>query len=166
MTDAQERKTMETQEPCPGCGGVGEVRVQERILTSHHIKNHAYRIFRDGEPLGERCDCKFNLKTVTRTCSGCAGRGYRIRTLPIPQPGDKCFVVNQDLLSEIFGEDEVPDKAGVVFDIQQPKQHGLELPNGLGVRLTWDRLNTDGTVPKGKNADLWAFDLTEIRLKK
>lgn len=163
----QERETMQIQDICSGCGGAGKVVRETPVFPSHHYKQHAYRQLRDGEPLGgEACNCPQKVKKTTESCVGCGGRGYNFRTLPIPQPLDKVVILDEELLVEIFGENEIPSKPGVVYDLQEPSQHGLELPNGLGIRVTWDRLNKDGSVPKGKNADLWAFDISEVRLKR
>jgi hypothetical protein len=87
----------------------------------------------------------------------------RTINLTIPNPGDKVLVRDRDLLVSIFG-DEVPEEPGKVFDMQMPEEHHLELRTGYGIRVTWDRLTSGVKIPKGKEIDLWTFDLSELRV--
>lgn len=84
-------------------------------------------------------------------------------TLIVPNPGDKVQVREKQLLEELFG-DEVPEGPGTVSRVDGPGEHQLELANGLAVQVSWDRLNKDGSVPKTKEVDLWAFDISEIKV--
>jgi hypothetical protein len=83
-------------------------------------------------------------------------------TLIIPNPGDKVTVRDRQLLEIMMGED-APTKPGVVYEVLDPDGHSLELPNGLAVQVTWDRLNSGLKIPKA-GATMWAFDISEIKV--
>lgn len=132
------------------------------------------------------------IQEFTIDCPGCAGTGKSAlsasnddrcincrRTpgtitvkLTIPKQGQKVKLKygHEQMLVDLFGRDDkgkpkiTPDSTGVVFDVQEPKEHQLELLTGVGVRVAFSGLTVTGKIPKGKTVDLWTFDLYELRI--
>lgn len=153
---------------CSGCDGKGEVEEHSQVIAEHampkHLKEHAYTTDEDRNWIGANCDCPRVPVVKKRQCINCVGSGEKLARLAIPKKGSKVNVIDRKLLTSIFGKGNEPDTPGSVYDVQLPNQHHLELKTGIGVRVTWDRLNKDGSIPKkSKNVVLWTFDLTEVR---
>lgn len=169
---AEMPRSMDVEIDCgaPGCEA-GQISHQhERIdpeYIKHHLEHHAYSTVFDSAPkvnIGADCDCPRILDPlVKRPCQACRGTGKKHVILTIPRPGSKVKVKDADLMNEIFGCDQ-PESPGVVFDIQTPEQHNLELRSGIGVRVTWDPLTTQFRIRKGTQAELWTFDLLELEI--
>lgn len=153
---------------CSGCGGRGEVEERSQVITKaalpKHMAEHAYTVDPDTKTtIGADCDCPRKPVVTTRRCINCAGSGEELKVLKIPAKGSPVSIRDGRLLTTIFGEGDEPDQPGTVFDVQTPDEHHLELRTGIGVRVTWDRLNRNGSIPKGKQVELWTFDLTEVK---
>lgn len=160
------RETMLVQVDHDVCQGTGRVKRETRVVKKsqrdYHFKNHVYHPIRQGETVGEKCNCDWITEKKEASCVGCGGHGYQHRTLTVPLPGDKVEIRDRALLEEVLGED-APTKPGVVYEVQKPDEHNLEIQFGLAVQVTWDRLKADGSIPK-KGATLWAFGISEIRI--
>lgn len=159
---------MKVQVACTGCRGSGEVVdvIENAVIPadlSKHIHDHAYLV----AGVEVVCDCRRKTTRTKRSCLGCGGRGWNIATIAVPEPGQLVRIRDRKLLLNIFGEEEqIPDEPGKVFRVDGPDDHNLEMPNGLAVQVTWDRLTKLSKIPKGAEVDLWAFDLAEVRLVK
>lgn len=161
--------------PAPGCEGGKITHQHARIANSamkHHLANHAYSNVSGGgsgsynsKPIGADCDCpRIMGPKTTASCQACKGTGTRHVTLVVPKPGQKVNVSDRELLENIFGDD-VPDYPGVVYDVQTPDEHRLELRTGLGVRASWDLLKDGKTIRSG-DVQVWTFDLLELVMVK
>lgn len=151
----------------PGCVSGVITHQHERIDPKHlafHKANHAYTRVEPGlmsKVIGANCDCPRVLDPkVKAQCLACKGTGMRTVHLTTPKPGQRVNVADRELLENIFGED-VPDYPGVVFDVQTPDEHGLELRSGLGVRVSWDLLKNGKQIKSG-DVQVWTFDLLEL----
>jgi hypothetical protein len=153
---------------CSGCRGKGRVTESHERITKAamplHVKNHAYTRDESGNIIGANCDCPRTTVSETKMCINCQGSGQVLAKLRIPRPGTKVNILDKKLLTSIFGEGDEPEEPGVVFDAQTPDEHNMELKTGIGVRVTWDRLTKYGKIPKGKEVELWTFDLTEVKI--
>lgn len=162
-----ERESMFIQVDHPFCNGTGKVTREVRSVVAgreqYHRDHHTYHKVQGGEPVGEACDCKWTTKKVEADCVGCGGHGYQHMTILVPKPGDKVMVRDRALLENLMGED-APTTPGTVSEVQTPDKHSLELPNGLAVQVSWDKLLKDGKISK-KGATLWAFDISEVKVK-
>jgi hypothetical protein len=154
---------------CPSCeNGVvkyTDTRIDPKVLPEH-IQKHAYtKPVGVKEPIGANCDCPRVTKKLKRPCRNCNGRGEKSVSRAIPIKGDKVIVTDGDLLTQIFGED-VPAGPGTVYTTLMPEQQKLplELPNGLAIYVTWDRVTKQGNFPKGKDGETWVFDIGELKL--
>lgn len=150
---------------CPGCGAKGFVierqdRIDPKALETHR-KLHMGPVVRGETPV--KCDCPREITEKKKTCISCNGRLRTTRIYPIPKPGQPVRILDQKLLTVLFGED-IPVNLAHVYDIQLPEEHGLELKTGIGVRVSWDRLTRLGGIPKGHTVELWTFDLTELEV--
>ena len=163
-TATQIPESLDVEMDCdaPGCEGKGYIEHQHlRIDPKHmklHLKEHAY-----ATGIGANCDCPRKLGPKTRgTCQRCKGTGIKTVRLSIPKPGNKVRVIDEDLLIKIFGDD-LPEYPGIVYDVQTPDEHGLELRTGIGVRVSWD-LTKDLKRIRAKEVNVWTFDLLELEL--
>lgn len=157
--------TLEVEMDCDGsgCEGKGYIEHQHKRIDPKamnvHLKEHAYQ-----KDIGAHCPCPRIMGAKTRgVCRRCQGTGIRNITLIVPKIGQKVNVIDEDLLGKIFGDENIPKHPGVVFDIQGPEDHHLELRTGLGVRVSWD-LTKDLRRIRAKEVNVWTFDLMELEL--
>lgn len=152
----------------PGCVSGTITHTETRISKSsirHHMESHAYTKRHGGflePPIGADCDCPRTVTKVKSTCQACRGTGVKTVHLSVPQAGQRVNVQDEELMINIFGDD-VPNYPGVVFDVQLPDEHGLELRTGLGVRVSWDLLKNGKTIRAG-DVQVWTFDLLEVEV--
>lgn len=165
-----ELKTLDVEMDClaPGCEGKGYIAHPNIRIDPDHMKvhlTHAYQKL-NGERgmVGADCDCPRIIGTPTHgPCYACKGIGRIHVVLNVPRAGQKVKVKEEDVLEAIFG-DNPPEAYGIVFDTQTPEEHNMELRSGLGVRVTWDKLTGKHKIPKGKQIELWLFDLLELEV--
>lgn len=167
-TQTEDRQMMTIHVDHPFCKGTGQIKeIVRRVKpsqASHHYRAHVYHASKNGEEVGERCNCTWENKIVERGCVGCGSLGYQVMTILVPEPGDKVMVRSQELLESLLGENP-PTTTGTVYEVLDPDDHNLELPNGLCVQVTWDRLNAGLKIPKS-GVTLWSFDITEVKVKQ
>lgn len=167
-----ERDVMIITITCPYCKN-GIVKYDDtKIADSHiefHMREHAYK--RPPESslsmpfIGANCDCPRTTRHLKRPCGFCLATGEKSVRRPIPVPGDKVIVTDEVLLKNLFGDD-IPEGPGTVYQTIMPEKQKpkLELPNGLAIYVTWDRLNKKLQFPKGSEGETWVFDISELRM--
>ena len=161
---------IQTWVPCHGCQGRGKLTITTTKIdpkfVDQHVANHRnVRVdnVKGSGYLDQECNCPRVNTRGSIPCLRCHGRGESLDRLIVPGPNTKVKILDQKLLTSIFGAGNEPEHPGVVYDVQGPDEHHLELRTSIGVRVTWDRLLKDGRIPKGQEVELWTFDLSELR---